>query len=62
VVQKIRVAKEGTITDSKGLSQDIEPNKRKRRLDPETKYHIFFETTRDNIPRAEVFEEIGWFT
>lgn len=38
----------------------IEPNnKKKRRLDPETKYQIFLEATRGDIPQAEVLRKWG---
>ena len=45
------------MTDSKDLSQ-IEP-KKKRRLDPETKYQILLEATRGDIPQAEVLRKWG---
>lgn len=41
----------------KGLSQDMEPNKKKRRLEAETKYQIFLEATRDNISQAGVLRK-----
>ena len=42
---------------SNGLSQ-AEP-KKKRRLDPETKYQIFLDATRGDIPQAEVLKKWG---
>jgi hypothetical protein len=39
------------------LSQDIEPNKKKRPLEAEIKYQIFLEATRDNIPQAGVLRK-----
>lgn len=42
---------------TKDLSQ-IQPAK-KRRLDPETKYQIFIEATRGDIPQVEVLRKWG---
>jgi hypothetical protein len=42
IVYKVRVTREGTIMGLKGVSQDIEPDKKKRRLDIEIKYQIPF--------------------